>query len=194
MAAEPSDRKRAEFLSRAGQPFDRMFGADGQNGLVTFAQREERACEVADAAARWLMAEHIALDPSGPSSVEAACPLCGGPMRYESVNRRVKGTEKSWVRGGAECVLAARAAYLSEDGRAARRGRPIGAGDRVVCAGSGQGRDVNPWDLDGGQGVRRPRRRGRPGSPAGSAIGAARRAGPRNPALGPDLLKVAGKR
>jgi hypothetical protein len=84
MAAEPLDRKRAEFLSRAGQAFDRMFGADGQNGLVTFAQREDRACEVTDELARWLMAEHIALDPSGPSSVEAACPLCGGPMRYES--------------------------------------------------------------------------------------------------------------
>jgi uncharacterized protein with PIN domain len=84
MAAEPLDRKRAEFLSRAGQAFDRMFGADGQNGLVTFTQREERACEVTDELARWLMAEHIALDPSGPLSVEAACPLCGGPMRYES--------------------------------------------------------------------------------------------------------------
>ena len=84
MAAKGLDGRRAEFLSRAGQAFDRMFGADGQNGLVTFTQREERACEVTDELARWLMAEHIALDPSGPSSVEAACPLCGGPMRYES--------------------------------------------------------------------------------------------------------------
>ena len=30
------------------------------------------------------MAEHIALDPSGPSSVEAGCLICGGPVRYES--------------------------------------------------------------------------------------------------------------
>jgi hypothetical protein len=36
----------------------------------------------------------------------------------KQVNHRVKGTEKFWVRGGAECVLAVRAAYLSEDGRA----------------------------------------------------------------------------
>jgi uncharacterized protein with PIN domain len=84
MAAESLDGKRAEFVSRAEQAFDRMFGADGQNGLVTFAQREDRACEVTDELARWLMAEHIALDPSGPSSVEADCPLCGGPVRYES--------------------------------------------------------------------------------------------------------------
>ena len=84
MATESLDGKRAEFVSRAGHAFDRMFGADGQNGLVTFAQREDRACEVTDALARWLMAEHIALDPSGPSSVEAGCPLCGGRVRYES--------------------------------------------------------------------------------------------------------------
>ena len=84
MAAEPMDGKRAEFVSRAGQAFDRMFGTDGQNGLVTFAQREDRACEVADELARWLMAKHIALDPSGPSSVEAGCLICGGRVRYES--------------------------------------------------------------------------------------------------------------
>jgi hypothetical protein len=33
-------------------------------------------------------------------------------------NQRVKGTEKFWLRGGAEAILQGRAAYLSEDGRA----------------------------------------------------------------------------
>jgi uncharacterized protein with PIN domain len=87
MATDGLDRKRAEFLSRAGQAFDRMFGADGQNGLVTFAQREDRACEVGDELTRWLMAEHIALDPTGGASVEAVCPICGGPARYESAQQ-----------------------------------------------------------------------------------------------------------
>jgi hypothetical protein len=32
-------------------------------------------------------------------------------------NKRVKGTEKFWLRGGAEAILQGRAAYLSEDGR-----------------------------------------------------------------------------
>jgi hypothetical protein len=32
-------------------------------------------------------------------------------------NQRVKGTEKFWLRGGAEAILQCRAAYLSEDGR-----------------------------------------------------------------------------
>jgi hypothetical protein len=84
MTASRLEQKRAEFLAQARDAFDRMFGADGQNDLVTFTEREQRACEVTDALARWLMTEHLTLDPAGPASVEADCPLCGGPMRYES--------------------------------------------------------------------------------------------------------------
>jgi hypothetical protein len=52
----------------------------------------------------------------------------------KQVNHRVKGTEKFWVCGGAECVLTVRAAYLSEDGRAEEfhdhrpQGRAVGRG------------------------------------------------------------------
>ena len=87
MTASWLERKRAEFLAEAREAFDRMFGADGQNGLVTFAQREDRACEVGDELTRCLMAEHIALDPTGGASVEAVCPICGGPARYESAEQ-----------------------------------------------------------------------------------------------------------
>ncbi len=38
----------------------------------------------------------------------------------KQLNYRAKGTEKFWRRKGAEAVLQARAAYLSEDDRAAR--------------------------------------------------------------------------
>jgi len=82
MTASWLERKRAEFLAEAREAFDRMFGTDGQNGLVTFVEREQRACEVTDALARWLMVEHVRVDPAG--GVKADCPLCGGPMRYES--------------------------------------------------------------------------------------------------------------
>ncbi len=47
-------------------------------------------------------------------------------------NKRVKGTEKFWLRGGAEAILQGRAAYLSEDGRGLNfyahrpRGRAVG--------------------------------------------------------------------
>jgi len=87
MVTEGLNRKRTEFLSRAGGAFDRMFGSDGQNGLATFTEREDRACAVTDELARWLMAEHIALGPTGGASVEAVCPICGGPARYESARQ-----------------------------------------------------------------------------------------------------------
>jgi hypothetical protein len=47
----------------------------------------------------------------------------------KQVNRRMKGTEKFWLEGGAEAMLPVRAAYLSEDGRSERywsRPRPLG--------------------------------------------------------------------
>ena len=38
----------------------------------------------------------------------------------KQINRRVKGSEKFWLKGGAEAILQVRAAYLSEDDRAER--------------------------------------------------------------------------
>ncbi len=63
-------------------------------------------------------------------------PISSAPVEsaIKQLNRRVKGTEKFWIRGGAEPLLQIRAAILSEDGRAERyarnprtRGRAVGA-------------------------------------------------------------------
>lgn len=80
MTREVLEHKQAQFLALAAAAFQRMFGSDGQNGLVTFAEREERACEVTDGLARWLMAEHVAQDPVGEAGVAASCPICQGPV------------------------------------------------------------------------------------------------------------------
>lgn len=77
-------RLREEFRARADQAFDAMFGSDGQNGLVTFSEREDRACEATDRLARWLMEEHLALDPAADPGVQVDCPICGQPVRYDS--------------------------------------------------------------------------------------------------------------
>src|SRR4030043_631241 len=87
MATDGMDGKRVEFLTLAEAAFGRMFGDDGQNGLGTFAQREQRACEVTDELARWLMGEHVAQDPSSQAGVGDDCPVCGGPVQYESAGR-----------------------------------------------------------------------------------------------------------
>jgi len=84
MATEALDRKRAQFLALAGTAFEQMFGSDGQNGLVTFAEREERACAVTDELARWLMAEHVAQDPAGQVGGEHVCPICQRPLPEEA--------------------------------------------------------------------------------------------------------------
>ena len=49
-------------------------------------------------------------------------PISSAPVEsvMKQVNRRMKGTEKFWLEGGAEAMLQVRAAYLSEDGRAQR--------------------------------------------------------------------------
>lgn len=77
-------RLREAFRVRADQAFEQMFGADGQNGLVTFTEREDRACGATDALACWLMEEHLALAPAAAPGVQVDCPICGGPVRYDS--------------------------------------------------------------------------------------------------------------
>ena len=49
-------------------------------------------------------------------------PISSAPVEsvIKQFNRRVKGTEKFWLKSGAEAVLQVRAAYLSQDGRVER--------------------------------------------------------------------------
>jgi hypothetical protein len=65
-------------------------------------------------------------------------PTSSAPVEstIKQINRRVKGSEKFWLNGGAEAILQLRAAYLSEDDRASTywsRPRP-----HARAAGSGR--------------------------------------------------------
>jgi hypothetical protein len=79
-------QRRRAFQDEAGRAFDQMLGDDGQNGLVTFDEREERACDLGDALTRRLLAEHLAADESAHPGVNeiVACPLCGKPVRCDA--------------------------------------------------------------------------------------------------------------
>lgn len=90
-------QKRAGFARKALAAFDRVFGSDGQNGLVSFDERERRACEVTDELARLLLDEHVALDPAGQAT-EGPCPKCGRPTEYESSEPREVRTLRGSVR------------------------------------------------------------------------------------------------
>jgi hypothetical protein len=49
-------------------------------------------------------------------------PIFSAPVEstIKQINRRIKGSEKFWLKGGAEAILQVRAAYLSQDDRARR--------------------------------------------------------------------------
>ena len=69
-------------------------------------------------------------------------PISSAPVEsvMKQVNRRMKGTEKFWLEGGAEAIVQLRAAHLSEDGRVDRywaRPRPY-----APAVGSGRLRPV----------------------------------------------------
>ncbi len=100
---------RRQFVGRAEAAFEQMFGADGQNDLVTFTEREDRACEVTDALARWLLEEHLALEEAADPGVEVSCPICAGPVRYEAPEQaELEVREFQTRRGKVEYERAAR--------------------------------------------------------------------------------------
>jgi hypothetical protein len=101
--------RRREFLEEAGQAFDRMLGSDGQNGLVTFAEREERACDLGDALTRRLLQEHLEADDAADPGIEVACPICGGPVHCpEPEKAEMQNREVLTRRGKLEYERAAR--------------------------------------------------------------------------------------
>jgi hypothetical protein len=80
-------RRRAAFMDEAGRAYDRMLGDDGQDGLVTFDEREDRACELGDALTRRLLADHLAADEAADPGVAVACPHCGTAVRCDAPER-----------------------------------------------------------------------------------------------------------
>jgi hypothetical protein len=102
-------RRRAAFTEEAGRAFDQMLGDDGQNGLVTFEEREDRACDLGDALTRRLLSDHLLVDQSANPGIEVACPICGkavhcdAPQKAEMEKRQVRTR-----RGEVELARAAR--------------------------------------------------------------------------------------
>ena len=93
-------KRRREFQEEAGRAFDQMLGSDGQNGLVTFAEREERACELGDGLTRRLLEEHLGADDTADPGGDVACPICGRPVACDPKKNPAKGKRKVATRRG----------------------------------------------------------------------------------------------
>ena len=96
ITAQELKTRREEFLEEAGRAFDQMLGSDGHNSLVTFEERENRACELGDALTRRLLEEHLSADELADPGLEVACPICGevvlcpSPEEAELQRRQVR--------------------------------------------------------------------------------------------------------
>jgi hypothetical protein len=130
-SVEGLESLRERFVVRAKATFDEMFGQDGKNGLITFTEREDRACEATDALARWLLEEHLAQDEAKEPGVRVDCPICGGPVVHESAEQAAwDRRELKTRRGKIEYERAAR--------RCPRCRRVFFPAGRVVEAGDGR--------------------------------------------------------
>ena len=80
------ERLKRQWLQQAEAAFELMFDSDQQDRLVTFDQREQRACSLTRELAAWLIEQHLAEDPAVRHTDVAApaCPRCSRPARRET--------------------------------------------------------------------------------------------------------------
>ena len=77
---------RRQWLAHANAAFDLMFHPDHQADLVTFDQREARACELGRDLSTWLIQRHAnAADLARPAADrQVVCPKCGRAARRKT--------------------------------------------------------------------------------------------------------------
>jgi hypothetical protein len=111
LSAEEKQKLKEDFCEEAGKRFEEMFTEGTLDELVTFRQKEDRACEVVDKLWEWLMEKHIQMDEDKGGGVEGnVCPECreAGKRRgsqEEKEEREVVGKRGAvgFERGSCEC-------------------------------------------------------------------------------------------
>jgi len=86
VATDPRADLRRRWLAHAAAAFDLMFHPEHQADLVTFDQREARACELGRDLTAWLIQQHAnADDQARPAEhQQVLCPKCGHPARRKT--------------------------------------------------------------------------------------------------------------
>jgi hypothetical protein len=85
-STDPREELRRRWLSHAAAAFDLMFHPDHQADLVTFDQREARACELGRDLSTWLIQQHANGDEAAHPTAEqrVLCPRCGRAARRKT--------------------------------------------------------------------------------------------------------------
>lgn len=86
VSTDPRDELRRLWMAHAAAAFDMMFHPDHQPDLVTFDQRETRACELGRDLSTWLIQQHANADDLARPAAdrEVSCPRCGRPARRKT--------------------------------------------------------------------------------------------------------------
>ena len=81
-SVEEEAKLEKEFLEKAREGYQRMFGEGKLDELRTFVQKDDQACAIVDELWQWMMEKHIEEDEQ-TDEVEAKrqCPWCGGVGR-----------------------------------------------------------------------------------------------------------------
>ena len=102
---DPREDLRRRWLAHAAAAFDLMFHPDHQADLVTFDQRETRACELGRDLTAWLIPQHANADEQArPAEHQPLpCPKCGRPARRKTApNARPPSRRLTTLTGGVE--------------------------------------------------------------------------------------------
>jgi hypothetical protein len=85
-STDPREELRRRWMTHAAAAFDLMFHPDHQADLVTFDQREARACELGRDLSTWLIQQHADADELARPAADQAfvCPRCGRPARRKT--------------------------------------------------------------------------------------------------------------
>ena len=76
------EQLRQRWMENAAATFELMFGDTQQDQLVTLTQREQRACQLGQDLAVWLLEQHVTADSAAqPEPNQVCCPKCQRPAR-----------------------------------------------------------------------------------------------------------------
>ena len=86
ISSDRHEELRRRWLAHAAAAFDLMFHTDHQADLVTFDQREARACELGRDLTTWLIQQHANADELARPAAEREilCPRCGRSARRKT--------------------------------------------------------------------------------------------------------------
>jgi hypothetical protein len=85
-STDSREELRRRWLAHAAAAFDLMFHPDHQADLVTFDQREARACELGGDLTTWLIEQHANADAAAHPAADQSvlCPRCGRAARKKT--------------------------------------------------------------------------------------------------------------